>query len=507
MKINPISFQYNFTKPQKKNSNVASNSILMQSKSENITKYPVAFGSLIQFLDLKNAGYNVANVENNRLSNNEDKILINSAESFLALANSPNIWNKKIVLANDIDLNGKEIKPIGSAKAPFRGEFDGNGCKITNFKIDSPEGRNIGLFGKCENAKISNLEIEKAFIRGNEQIGGFAGFASNSELNNCHFQGYISGNKFIGGLIGIGNKNTVKNSSSECNIIAEEENNFSPFDIETDVNKTESIGGFIGSDYESTINSSYSKSKINGDEQVGGFIGYAKNSEINNCAFDGIINADAKSGSMIGWGENSVINTSYSLSNQKKHIGYGLNNSTSGVCNDIDDLMSGYGCWNSDIWIKDYDKIPRLRIQEDRMSTQKLFFDDVNKDIDAERITDPFDELDAENVLEDIQLNIFPPKHFPSNDELLNKIRNCNDPEVLFESFNNFILNDRYITRPSMEIKDEYKEILLEFVKNPKMDLNRRSEYGYSIWCTPLFIMTTINENNDITCKLAKSIF
>ncbi len=500
MKINSISFQYNFINQKKNNSNVASNPILNQTKSENIAKYPISFGSLIQNSDLINAGYKLACIENNKLSNDSDKILINSADKFLAFTNSPNAWNKKIVLTNDIDLSGKEIKPIGNVQKPFKGEFDGNGCKITNFKIDLPQGRNIGLFGKCENAKISNLEIEKAFVKGKEQVGGFAGDASNSELNNCHFQGYISGNKIIGGLIGRGNKNTVTNSSSKCDISSEKDNTYNPFSFEIESNESESIGGFVGSDYESIINGSYSKSTIKGAEQIGGFVGYTKNSVIKNCIFDGIITGSSKIGSMIGWGENSSIYTSYSLSNQRKFIGYDINNSTSRIYDNIDDLMSNHCYLDNNIWVKENNKLPRLKIQIEKMQPKELFLEDVNNDIKVGNI---HKNPDFDNkVREEIKLNLLPPKHYEENNELLERINNSTNNSELRQIFGRLAASLYYNNLLGKNSTDKYDELFVALIQNKNMDINTR--YGsngeylgdsyYNVWCTPLFILTCMNK-------------
>lgn len=501
MKINPISFQYKFIRQEKKKSNVASNSILMQTKSENISKYPISFCSLIQNSDLLKAGYQVASIENNQLSNANDKILINSADKFLAFVNSPNAWNKKIVLTNDIDLNDKEIKPIGNIQKPFKGEFDGNGCKITNFKIDLPDERNIGLFGKCENAKISNLEIEKAFIRGKEQVGGFAGDASITELNNCHFQGYIKGNKIIGGLIGRGNKNTITSSSSKCDILSEKEDTYNPFSFETESNESESIGGFVGSDCESTIDVSYSKSTIKGSEQIGGFIGYAKNSTIKNSVFGGTIIGESKTGSMIGWGENSSINTSYSLSNEKKYIGYDINNSTSRIYNNLRELMLGHDDWNNDVWQSiPHGKLPRLKIQIERMQPKQLFLEDINNEIKIGFIQK---KPDFDNkVKEEIKLNLSPPKHYEENNELLEKINNSTNSKELRQIFGKLACSLRDNNLLGKNSTDKYDELLVALVRNKNMDINSTyercnedlSEMSWNVWCSPLFILTCMNK-------------
>ena len=141
---------------------------------------------------------------------------------------------KKIMteLSDDIDLNGAKIKPIGNSERPFSGEFDGNGCKISNFSvIADSDSYNVGLFGKCQNAQLSNIEIYNAHILGGQQVGGIVGLARDSKFDNCFFQGFIQGKKNIGGLIGTSKNNEIKNSATTCNIDSISDEDFNHFDF------------------------------------------------------------------------------------------------------------------------------------------------------------------------------------------------------------------------------------------------------------------------------------
>ena len=501
MKIFPISLQYYETKNNRQKSPLATNSIDKSPINSKMLSLPLSFGSLIPNSELLKMGYKIAKVENNKLSNCDDSIIISSPEKLLALQNSPNAWNKKIILACDIDFGGKEIKPIGNATKPFKGEFNGNGCKISNFKIDSSECRNVGLFGKCENAKISNLEIENAFIRGNQQVGGLVGYANNSTFQNCFFQGYIEGHKNIGGLIGTSNKNIIKDSGVKGSILAKQKTEYNPFDFDNDISTAESLGGLIGSDNSSIIENSYSDSKLEGVEQVGGLVGYSANTMIQNAIFKGIVSGKVKSGSFLGWAENSNINNSYSLSNKKDFIGLDINCSTSNIYNSLDELIADNKYWNGNVWNKSKGRLPRLKIQEKRMSPKELFLEDLNIDIKTGKDTalSIFDNKAKERI----NIKLTPPKHYDENNELLEKIKKSNDNTFLRYTFGKLAVSLYNSNLLGKNSNDKYDELFVALVQNPNMNINSTYERAtdnlsdilfYNIWCNPLFILTCMNK-------------
>ncbi len=491
MKITSVKFiqPYNMNNFNTRKDNRVSNPSVKDSNNLS-TLSNISFGNLVSNSDLIRQGYKVAKVNDNKISNNEDCIIISSADKFLALANSPNVWNKKIVLSENIDLNGAEIKPIGNASKPFKGEFDGNGCKISNFTINSPEGRNIGLFSKCENAKISNIEISDASIKGRQQVAGISGYAKNSSFENCKFSGYLEGEKKVGGLVALGKQNKILGCATNGTIKVQDNS------TETDIfgNRTYQFvstgiaGGLVSADCESEISNSYSNSTIIADNQSGGLIGYSERSNVFDCNYNGILSGNQKVGGLIGWGLNSKIESSYALSGKNNLIGDNTNCSIFFSSCDLKDIINRARSWNPNVWNIDNTRLPRLRFQAEEMSPEKLFLEDINTDIQTGRINA---NIDA--VVEEVPLNILPPKHYSQNDELLKSIRECKDEYTLFEKFGEFVRDRRY-TLSTDEVKEEYKEVLLEFVKNPHMNLNRRFDYSYCVTCTPLFIITTINE-------------
>lgn len=133
--------------------------------------------------------------------------------------NSGEIDNKiKIVLQNDIDLNGQEWTPIGG-KNVFSGTFDGNSHAVKNLKAShcdntGYEDRSIGLIGYAVDVTVKNLKIENCEITGRYGLGAVVGEADGPILfeNIEVLGGTITADKdsssaiaqVAGGILGIG---------------------------------------------------------------------------------------------------------------------------------------------------------------------------------------------------------------------------------------------------------------------------------------------------------------
>ena len=139
-----------------------------------------------------------------------------------------NFQGKAIVLSVDEDevidlncLNNYLWTPIGNAKNPFKGSFDGNGVIIRNMKVVTPEF--AGLFGRVlSDEGIKNVVLEDAVIESSHYAGAVAGHAY-ADIVGCTVKGltmnvlpndtttrtatYDNGDK-AGGIVGyVGEKN------------------------------------------------------------------------------------------------------------------------------------------------------------------------------------------------------------------------------------------------------------------------------------------------------------
>ncbi|MDD2493789.1 MAG: DUF4430 domain-containing protein, partial [Tissierellia bacterium] len=216
----------------------------------------------------------------------DEPYLIKTAEDLKNIMYYPTAHFK---LNNSIDLDGVEFEPIGSLKNPFRGTFDGNNLEILNFTLDKDENsKNIGFFGVINDAKILNLKIENADVKGGSRLGILVGYAKEDSkganlIANCHVKGKLTplGTDVIktthaGGLVGINDgNNTVAGTgtgSYKYSII-------DGCSADVDVNCSDelkdqagNIGGLVGWN-RGIITDSYSTGNVKGGNLTGGLVG------------------------------------------------------------------------------------------------------------------------------------------------------------------------------------------------------------------------------------------
>ena len=146
---------------------------------------------------------------------NQKECHIKSVEDLVAfstLVNSGKTFKEKTVyLDKDLNmiLNGN-FEPIGTSTNQFEGKFDGNAHTISNLMINRPNEDNVGLFGYVggENSNnpttIVGLNIKNINVKGNNNVGGIAGYANSyTTINEVTVSGNIKGTSdYVGGVIG-----------------------------------------------------------------------------------------------------------------------------------------------------------------------------------------------------------------------------------------------------------------------------------------------------------------
>ena len=139
----------------------------------------------------------------------------------------------------------------------FKGAFDGDNHKISGLYINEGVGY-LGLFGFMSEAEVKNVGIENSYIGGDYCVGGIAGFAEFSTIENCYNMGNINASNENGG----------------------------------------NSGGIVGYAYASTITECYNTGNINASNENGGndsfngggIVGYAEACIITKCFNSGNIN-------------------------------------------------------------------------------------------------------------------------------------------------------------------------------------------------------------------------
>jgi hypothetical protein len=219
-------------------------------------------------------------------------------------------------LKNDIDLaavttpNGmwvstKGFVPLGNNTASFTGQLNGAGHVINNLTINRTLEDYVGLFGRANNAAISNVVLANGNVQGRDFVGTLigesAGGVGNSSITNVSASGIVLGRYYVGGVAGIANS-TISNSDSAGTVTGQS-----------------TVGGFAGSAAWSTISNSYNASDVTATgigQTAGGFVGDATWSTISNSYSIGLVSGNSNvggfAGAMQGGGGNGTISNSYS---------------------------------------------------------------------------------------------------------------------------------------------------------------------------------------------------
>lgn len=111
------------------------------------------------------------------------------------------------VLANDINMEGRDFVPFGivnnTSANKFTGTFDGQGHTIKGLKYDVSDKGEVGLFSQTDNATIKNLIIEDAYFKGNANVGGIVGRMYRTTITDCAvLNSYIEGRDHVGAIAG-----------------------------------------------------------------------------------------------------------------------------------------------------------------------------------------------------------------------------------------------------------------------------------------------------------------
>jgi hypothetical protein len=222
----------------------------------------------------------------------------------------------KAVLTADIDM-GEFItehgyEPIGTPDHPFKGEFDGQNHKITNF----------GHYVVEEEGEAGYYDFS---LSGDAQ--GFIGYASGATIKNFSIEGAFEYNGGTGvGAIGWATGTSLSNIHSSLNIAVPDVSHH--------------IGGVCGhlSENSSATNCSFSGSindKAGSNDCIGGIGAYSNNGvKYTNCANYGTIthiNANAYVGGICGYVNNNNFTGLFNCLNVGKISEAGGNQSTGGL--------------------------------------------------------------------------------------------------------------------------------------------------------------------------------
>ena len=185
---------------------------------------------------------------------------------------------------------------LRASQAPLMG----GGFTISNLYINRTSTDNVGFFGVVGNGgEVKNLELVKAYVKGNDRTGGLVG-DNTGTISNCYATLAVSGNANVGGLVGVNRAaSTIQNCSATGAVSG----------------TGDQAGGLVGEN-SGTITNCYARGEISGNNQVGGLVGRNSGGTISSCSAAGTVLGGRDTGGLVGY-NNSTITNSYALGNIK----------------------------------------------------------------------------------------------------------------------------------------------------------------------------------------------
>ncbi|WP_455638102.1 hypothetical protein [Parabacteroides sp.] len=226
-------------------------------------------------------------------------------------------------LSDNIDLAGRDWKPIGTYSNEFRGHFDGQGHVVKGLKVDINGSDEIygGLFGCVYDGTIQNLGVElsedgikagssNSTVYAGGIVGQITGSDGAATIRNCYVTGsggvkiteYNTGggSASAGGIAGCVNKAGGGGGNQSVTLT----HCYATVDVEGNINYT---GGIVGQLSGGTLSFTYATGEVTGGSGffAGGICGYSSGgSLINNLALNKEISSSS-SGRVLGKNYNS----------------------------------------------------------------------------------------------------------------------------------------------------------------------------------------------------------
>jgi len=236
------------------------------------------------------------------------------------------------VLATDIDASETAdwnrrtgFEPVGGEGSDdaFSGSLDGQNHTISGLTIDYSE-RYVGLFSLLDQATVEHVTLVDADVRGEKDVGGLAGRATESTLRNVGVGGTVTardgtaggvaasigqtevvhsyatadvtGSYDVGGLVGKSQAGVVDGSYATGAVVGELDRG------------TYNVGGLVGRNSESAVvASSFATGSVEGDRRTGGLVG-ENGGTIQRAYATGTVSDGESAGALVGINDGTAEN-------------------------------------------------------------------------------------------------------------------------------------------------------------------------------------------------------
>ncbi|MDO3381637.1 MBG domain-containing protein [Gilvimarinus algae] len=233
---------------------------------------------------------------------------------------------------------GRGFAPVGIDGGSFVGSLDGNGFVIDGLTINRLDQDGVGLFGRIEDATLTQVGLTQVDITANDGVGALVGDSVMGTITGSFSTGQINANQVAGGLVGLSRGDNISGSYSD-----------------TDVTISGLFaGGLIGNAGQiaaTSVSNSYALGDVSGSDGVGGLVGEIVNgSSISQSYASGTITGGANSGGLVGSNSTSTITDSF-WNTDVEAVGVGIGDASGATglsTAEFTDLAS-FAAWGADI--------------------------------------------------------------------------------------------------------------------------------------------------------------
>ncbi|BBM89299.1 hypothetical protein COTS27_00996 [Spirochaetota bacterium] len=184
------------------------------------------------------------------------------------------------------------------------------GCTLTSPQVITHSDR-AGVIASYLAGRVEDVHVKDAVLTGRSRTGGLVAENTGSIVDSSFTRGTITGREDTGGLVGISYQSAAINNSS-----------VSGGSVTGGGRRT---GGFVGRNYGSIDNASFTGGTVSGGISTGGLVGINYDSgSIINASFTGMsVSGNSATGGVVGANHGSISNTFFKVGSVNGNFGVG----------------------------------------------------------------------------------------------------------------------------------------------------------------------------------------
>lgn len=243
-----------------------------------------------------------------------DPFQITKVSELLYFADYVNTENGRAnaTLYCDLDLTGVNWVPIGTADAPYRGHFDGQGYVLKNLTVNGNY-RYCGLFGMIQNeSALYNIVLQSPRVTSQDvenadaafYTGSLCGYSENSKITNVTvINPQVKGKNYVGGVAGCCLDAAYRpGGHASGNFVCIEDCEVIGGSVQGEC----TVGGIVGRISDAYGQELLNSARVTGQEQVGGIVGVLDARSLLYCENQGAVSGQEAAGGLVGMANRAV---------------------------------------------------------------------------------------------------------------------------------------------------------------------------------------------------------